>query len=85
MRKSALARPAIFSLAAALAGCSATGGGDCPPLVAYGAPAQGRAARELGGLAADSEIARMIVDYGKMRDACRAAAGVHAPFRAPPG
>lgn len=61
----------VFSLA--LAGCATTGGG-CPPLPAYSAADQKRAARELRTLGKDSPLAAMIVDYKKTRDAC--AAGV---------
>ncbi len=61
---------ALFSLA----GCQsyvATSG--CPPLVTYSAADQKQASSELRALLPrDSQIARMIVDYGKMRDACRA-------------
>lgn len=64
---------AVSSLA--LTACRTTAGGGCPPLVAYGAEAQRQAARELRRLPKDSPLARMIVDYGKTRDACRAARG----------
>lgn len=56
----------IFSLAA----CQSVGGGDCPPLVTYSAAQQKRAALELRKIPR-SQVAQMIVDYGKMRDACR--------------
>lgn len=56
----------IFSLAA----CQSVGGGGCPPLVTYSAVQQKRAAIELRGIP-QSQVAQMIVDYGKMRDACR--------------
>lgn len=59
---------AISSLA--LAGCHSTSGA-CPPLVAYSADQQKAAARELRALPKDSQLAAMIVDYGKMRKACR--------------
>ena len=55
---------------AALAGCQTTGGG-CPPLVSYSPAQQARGAIELRALPEGSQIARMIVDYGKTRDACR--------------
>ncbi len=54
----------------ALAGCNAVGGG-CPPLVSYSRAQQADAAHELRALPQDSELAAMIVDYGKLRDACR--------------
>jgi len=54
-----------------LAACNSTSGG-CPPLVTYSAVQQRRASAELHGLPRDSEIAQMIVDYGKTRTACRA-------------
>lgn len=56
---------------ALLAGCQTTGGG-CPPLVAYSAQTQRLAAAELRKLPKDSPLAKMIVDYKKTRDACRA-------------
>lgn len=55
----------------ALAACSSTSGG-CPPLVTYSASQQILAARELTALPRDSQLAAMIVDYGKTRTACRA-------------
>lgn len=54
----------------ALTACQTTGGG-CPPLVAYSADQLAKAGSEYEALPADSELARMIVDYGKTRDACR--------------
>ena len=56
----------LFSLAA----CQSTGGGGCPPLVTYSQKQQAQAAAELRGMTR-SQVAKMIVDYGKMRDACR--------------
>lgn len=61
---------ALSSLA--LAGCQSTSGG-CPPLVGYSKAQQTRAAQELRALPAGSQIATKVVDYGKTRDACRAA------------
>ena len=58
----------VFLLA--LGGCQTMGGG-CPPLVTYSPAQQARAAKELRALPAGSQIARMIVDYSKTRDACR--------------
>lgn len=58
---------AIFSLAA----CQSTSGG-CPPLVTYSATTQSAAAREMAAGAAPA-LAKMVTDYGKMRDACRRA------------
>ena len=57
---------ATFSLAA----CQTVGGGDCPPLVTYSVQQQRQAATELRQMT-KSQVAKMIVDYGKMRDACR--------------
>lgn len=63
---------AAFSL---ISGCAAaTAGGGCPPLVSYTADMQRRAASELRALPRQSPLAAMIVDYGKMRAACRVAA-----------
>lgn len=64
---------AAFS-ALALGGCRSTGGG-CPPLVTYSAAQQQRAAKELRALHGDAQLAVMIADYKKTRDACRAATG----------
>lgn len=58
----------------ALAGCASTGGG-CPPLVAYSPETQRAAAAELRALPKGSPLARMIVDYGKTRAACRLTGG----------
>jgi len=77
MWRAACRKVGIFSALVAPAfvlGACASAGGGCPPLVAYPAAAQLRAARELQALSRDSEIGAMIVDYGKMRDACRASA-----------
>lgn len=60
---------AAFSLA--LAACQSTGGG-CPPLVAYSLEEQKIAAKQLRALPKNAPLAAMIVDYRKMRDACRA-------------
>lgn len=60
--------PVAFSVV--LAACQSTG---CPPLVKYSAAQQQRAAQELRKLGkSPSQIAQMIVDYKKTRDACRA-------------
>lgn len=58
--------PGLFSLAA----CQSVGGGGCPPLTAYSAVQQQQAAVELRKIP-NSQVAQMIVDYGKLRDACR--------------
>ena len=55
----------LFSLTA----CQSTGGG-CPPLNSYSALQQRQAAAELRKMP-KSQVAQMIVDYGKLRDACR--------------
>lgn len=57
---------ASFSL---LASCQTTTGG-CPPLAAYSVANQKLAAAELRKLPKDSQLARLIVDYRKMRKAC---------------
>jgi hypothetical protein len=59
---------ASFSLAA----CQTTSGGGCPPLITYSAATQRQAAAELRRLPKDSPLAKLIVDYGKFRRACRA-------------
>lgn len=60
-----------LALAAALAACTQTAGGGCPPLVTYSAEFQRAAAAELRALPRGARLAVMIVDYGKLRDACR--------------
>lgn len=44
----------------------------CPVLKSYTPEQQKKAAQELKDLGVDSQIANMMVDYSKMRDACRA-------------
>lgn len=64
---------AILTLASfSLAGCQTTGAGGCPPLITYSAETQRLAAQELRRLPKDSHLAKLVVDYGKMRRACRA-------------
>jgi hypothetical protein len=58
------------SFSAVIGGCQSVRGG-CPPLIKYTAEQQQRAAKELRGLGQSSQIAQMIVDYKKTRDACR--------------
>lgn len=43
----------------------------CPPLTTYSREFQSRAADELDRLPPQSPVATMVVDYGKLRDACR--------------
>lgn len=70
--------PIIAILATSLAGC-ATAGSDrpaavvtCPPLVTYPLAFQRAAADELDALPTGSRVAVLVVDYSRMRDACRA-------------
>lgn len=65
MTRSIVLAMGLFSLGA----CQSTGGG-CPPLISYSAVQQKQAAAELRKIP-QSQVAQMIVDYGKMRDACR--------------
>lgn len=58
---------ASFSIAA----CQSTVVSGCPPLIEYSASTQKQAAMELRALPKDSQIAKLVVDYGKMRNACR--------------
>lgn len=44
----------------------------CPVLQNYSIEQQTKAADELAKLATDSQIASMVTDYGKMREACKA-------------
>jgi len=60
----------LAAISSLLAACQTTGGG-CPPLVTYSRAQQTQARSELLSLPAGSQIAKMIVDYGKTRDACR--------------
>lgn len=55
---------------AAISSCTATVGG-CPPLVTYSKQFQAQAADELDALKPQSKLGTMIVDYSKLRDACR--------------
>jgi Tfp pilus assembly protein PilP len=63
---------ALFAVLVALtlSACQTTSGG-CPPLVTYSAETQRLAAKELRALPKDSQVAKLVVDYGKMRAACR--------------
>lgn len=58
----------LFSLSACQ---SVDRGSGCPPLIEYSADTQKRAAKELRALPKDSEVAKLVGDYGKMRRACR--------------
>ena len=60
----------LILIAGSFSGCQTTSGG-CPPLVHYSAERQTKAAKELRALVKGSELAHMIVDYGKLRAACR--------------
>lgn len=60
----------VGSFSTGLVGCQSVGGG-CPPMVKYSAVQQQQAAKELRAQPKDSQIAKMIVDYKKTRDACR--------------
>lgn len=61
------------SFSALLAGCNTPGGG-CPPLPKYSVPTQREAAAALRALPKGSAIGKLVVDYKKMRDACRVGA-----------
>jgi len=68
----------VILLSTLLAGCRPISREDvtiyltrCPPLVSYSKETQRRALAELRKIASDSEIAKMISDYSKLRDACR--------------
>lgn len=60
----------LIATASSLAACQTTGGG-CPPLVTYSAETQRQAAQELRRLPKDSQLAKLVIDYSKMRKACR--------------
>lgn len=60
----------LIGVTFSLTACMSAGGGGCPPLIAYSAVQQRQAAQELRKIPR-SQVAQMIVDYGKMRDACR--------------
>jgi len=44
----------------------------CPVLTKYSPAQLKKAAKEIGNLPSDSQLAKMVTDYGKLRDACRA-------------
>ena len=69
--------PSIASLTIPLAGCATANSSRtaCPPLVTYPPDFQRRAAGELQALPPGSAIGRMIVNYGRHRDACRTLEG----------
>jgi len=52
--------------------CQSVPSGGCPALVAYSVETQRAAAAELRKLASDSSVAKLVRDYKRMRDACRA-------------
>jgi hypothetical protein len=54
-----------------LAGC-APAGSSCPPVVPYDAATLSRVADELDRLGPDSVTARLIADYGVLREQLRA-------------
>lgn len=60
-----------------LAGCATahSSRAPCPALATYPPDMQRRAADELAALPAGSAVGIMVVDYGKLRDACRAMRG----------
>lgn len=83
MKKTAIG---VISLSLFLGGCLARGESvvttvkpqtntvvifKCPTLVKYDVDDQKAAAAEMKALPDTSVIARMITDYGKLRDACR--------------
>lgn len=63
----------IVTLAMLLSGC-VTDRSEymCPPLKQYKKETQQQAAKELDQLPPNSTVARLVVDYGQLRDACRA-------------
>lgn len=44
----------------------------CPVLTKYSKEQLRQAAMELDNIPSESQLARMLTDYGKLRDACRA-------------
>lgn len=66
MKRLIVSTTVLFSLAA----CQSTAGGGCPPLVKYSADIQKKAAAEIRAGRAPT-LSKFVVDYGKMRDACR--------------
>ena len=62
----------IAIAATLLTGCATDrSSGSCPPLVSYSKSFLAKAANEFDRLPSDSGVAAMIVDYSKLRDACR--------------
>lgn len=64
-------KPLLILMLVGSSGCKSTSGGSCPPLVDYSAERQTLAAKELRALPKGSELAKLVVDYGKLRAACR--------------
>lgn len=61
----------LFAIFAA--GCSSTATAwRCPPLAIYSKQFQAVAAEELQALPEDGRVPIMVMDYGKLRKACRA-------------
>lgn len=72
-----------LSLMIALTGCASVNPErvtlaytKCPVLKQYSKEQMERAASELKSLLTESQIASMITDYGKLREACRIAAQI---------
>lgn len=63
---------AMTLLSACATAGSDRGGAVCPPVVAYPAAVQERAAAEIEALPQDSAVATMMVDYHVLRQQARA-------------
>lgn len=62
---------ALIAVTFSLTACQTTSGG-CPPLVTYSEAFQKQAAQEMRvAKMMTPRVAQLVVDYGKMRDACR--------------
>lgn len=62
---------ALIAVTSSLTACQTTSGG-CPPLISYSSSFQKQAAQELRTVRQTApKVAQLVVDYGKMRDACR--------------
>ena len=61
----------LIAVSFSITACQSVNVSGCPPLVEYSALTQKKAAEELRSLPKDSQIAKLVIDYNKMRKACR--------------
>lgn len=70
-KRKAISLLSIAILTMFLAGCATAPSKGCPPLVTYSKAYLLATDAELKKLPRDGRVAEMIVDYSKLRDACR--------------